>query len=378
MFKQLRKWRRSLFPQTQAASASPSCALEPLENRQLLSAAITSITADNRGLVVLSVNQDLNASTVNGKTVQLLVGGADGKLGTGDDVRRKASVKYSAVSDTITVSSKLPANTRYRVLLLGSKIKGLDGKALDGEFKGANRRSGNGTPGGNYDISTRTAKTPVARFITSDGIMDVTLFNTQVGLTVNNFVHYANEGAWDKSFFHRRTTMVRDGIAVIQGGGYFITPTNTIDRVPQDQVGVTLQDTLSNVRGTISMARTTDPNSGSVEWFFNTQSNTVLDGSTGHPGYAVFGKTNNAGLVTMDKIAAHNDVSAVGDTHIDPLNPTTHQPIPYDGALGTLPVKDAVAFEARRTGGVPRFEPNTDAIKITRVAIKMGVAKTAV
>lgn len=376
MFKQLRKWCGSLFPQTDAAA--PSCAFERLEDRQLLSAAISNISADNRGMVMLGVTQDLKAITVNTKTVQILVGGQDGQLGTRDDLRKKATVRYSAATDTITILSKLPVNTRYRVLLVGSKIKGTDGKSLDGEFKGANRRSGNGVAGGNYDVSTKTAKTPVARFVTSDGIMDVTLFKSQVGLTVDNFIHYANKGAWDKTFFHRKTTMLGDGLAVIQGGGYFITGSNTIDRVPQDQAGVLLQDTLSNVRGTISMARTSDPNSGSVEWFFNTEDNSgVLDHGKqpGGNGYAVFGRTNAAGLVTMDAIAAHDKVSASGDTHIDPI--ANGQPVRYDTALTDLPVKDAAAFNARTDNGIPHFLPNTDAIKITRVAIKMSVSKTA-
>jgi cyclophilin family peptidyl-prolyl cis-trans isomerase len=377
MFKQLRKWCGSLFPQTQAA-ATP-CAFEQLENRQLLSAAISGIYADNRGLVQLGVTQDLKATTVNAKTVQVLVGGQDGKLGTSDDVVKKASVKYSTENDTITISAKLPANVLYRVRLIGSKIKGLDGKALDGEFKGANRPSGNGTPGGNFDISTKTARTPVARFYTSEGIMDVTLFKSQVAKTVDNFIHYANEGVWDKTFFHRKTTMLDAGLAVIQGGGYFITSNDTIDRVPQDRRSVKLQDTLSNTRGTISMARTADPNSGSVEWFFNTEDNSgVLDhgkqGSPTSPGYAVFGRTNAKGLVTMDAIAAHDKVDAWGDTHIDPVS--NGQPIRYDTAFTDLPVKNAALFNSRTVNNVPHFDPNVDAIKITRVAIKMAVAAT--
>ena len=108
MFKQLRKWRGSLFPQTKVAA--PSCAFERLEDRQLLSAAISSISADNRGMVMLGVTQDLNPSTVNSKTVQILVGGLDGQLGTKDDLRKRASVKYSQDTDTITISAKVPVN----------------------------------------------------------------------------------------------------------------------------------------------------------------------------------------------------------------------------------------------------------------------------
>jgi hypothetical protein len=131
MLQTLRKWRRSLFSQTQA-EATPRCVVEPLENRQLLTAAISGISADNRGFVMLNVTQDLNPATVNTKTVQVLVGGLDGKLGTRDDVRKKAKVHYSQATDLITASVNLPVNTRYRVVLIGSKIRGFDGKALDG------------------------------------------------------------------------------------------------------------------------------------------------------------------------------------------------------------------------------------------------------
>src|SRR5881394_2155889 len=69
--------------------------VEPLEGRQLLSAAIRGISTDNRGMVMLGVTADLVAKTVNSKTVQILTAGADGKLGTHDDVHRKAKVHYS-------------------------------------------------------------------------------------------------------------------------------------------------------------------------------------------------------------------------------------------------------------------------------------------
>jgi peptidyl-prolyl cis-trans isomerase A (cyclophilin A) len=363
MFKQLRQWRRSLFPLTKAAPAR--CMVEPLENRELLSAAISGISADNRGMVMLSVTQDLKPTTVTRKTVQLLAGGADGKLGTGDDVRKFTKVKYSAVTDTITITANMPVNTKYRVLLIGSKIKGTDGKALDGEFKGATRRSGNGTPGGNYDIVTKTAKTPVARFITTDGIMDVKLFNTQVANTVNNFITYANESAWDRSFFHRS---VND--FVIQGGGFEITPTNGIATIPT-HAPINLQAGLNHLRGTIAMARTNSPNSATNQWFFNTKDNPGLNpGGFTPEGYAVFGKiTNAAGLATMDRIAAR----AIVNANTDPKFPGFNGQF---GILGEVPVRDEAAFNARGTPAQANLDPNADTIKVTRIAMKMSVAKT--
>jgi peptidyl-prolyl cis-trans isomerase A (cyclophilin A) len=367
MFKQLRKWRRSLFPQI--SPESPANALEPLENRQLLSAAISRIDADNRGLVTLAITQDLKATTVSGKTVQLFTAGADAKLGTPDDVRKKATVRYSAASDTITLQAALAADTRYRVLVVGSKIKGVDGAALDGEFKGAGRRSGNGTPGGNYDVSTKTAKTPVARFITSDGIMDVTLFKSQVATTVNNFITYANEAAWDHSFFHRSINNF-----VIQGGGFQVTSTNGISAISSHSP-IPLQAGLNNARGTIAMARTNVPDSGTNQFFFNTVDNAFLNPNPAavppSPGYAVFGKVANAAsLATMDRIAARPIVNA----NTDPKFPAFNGP---NGILGEIPVRDKAAFDARGTPTVANLDPNADVIKITRIAIKMGVVKTA-
>jgi len=368
MFKQLRKWCGSLFPQTQPAEAR--CAFEPLENRQLMTAAISSVFADNRGMVMLGVTQDLNPNTVNSKTVQVLVGGQDGQLGTSDDLRKKATVRYSAATDTITVTSKLPLNIRYRVVLLGSKIKGTDGKALDGEFKGANRRSGNGTPGGNYDISTKTSTTPVARFITSDGIMDVALFRSQVAATVDNFISYANQGIWDKTFFHRS---VHDFI--IQGGGFTVTSDNGIAELPAN-APIALQALIHNTRGTIAMARTPNKDSATNQFFFNTQDNSdtldfhAANNPTGD-GYAVFGKITNArGLATMDRIAAR----AIVNANTDPKFPGFNGP---SGILGEVPVKDKAAFDARSTPQEANLDPKADTIKITRVSMKMTVSKTA-
>ncbi|HEV8605763.1 MAG TPA: peptidylprolyl isomerase [Tepidisphaeraceae bacterium] len=367
MFKQLRKWHRSLFPQTsQPNAASPACAFEPLENRQLLSAAVSGIFADNRGMVTLNITQDLKATTVNTKTVQILTAGNDGKLGTSDDVRKKTTVHYSSSADTITAKSTLAANTRYRVRLIASKIKGVDGKALDGEFKGATHRSGNGAPGGNYDITTKVSGTPVARFMTTDGNMDVTLFKSQVATTVNNFTTYANEGAWDRSFFHRSVANF-----VIQGGGFQVTSDNGIAAVGT-HAQIPLQAGLDNARGTIAMARTNVPDSATNQFFFNTKDNPGLNpGGFTVEGYAVFGKINNAaGLATMDRIAARETVNA----NTDPKFPGFNGQF---GILGEVPVRNKAAFDARSTPTVANLDPNADVIKITRIAMKMGVAKTA-
>jgi peptidyl-prolyl cis-trans isomerase A (cyclophilin A) len=194
-------------------------------------------------------------------------------------------------------------------------------------------------------VSTRVAKTPVARFITSDGIMDVTLFKSQVAKTVNNFISYADEGAWDRTFFHRSIHNF-----VIQGGGFQVTSTNQIAEIPTHSP-ILLQAGLHNARGTIAMARTGDPNSATNQFFFNTVDNSgSLDP---HPpsnptseGYAVFGTlANKASYATMDRLAARPVVDATTDPNIPP-------PIGGGGQFGllvTLPILDQAAFDAQDT-----------------------------
>jgi len=88
---------------------------------------------------------------------------------------------------------------------------------------------------------------------------------------------------------------------VFQGGGY------TSGMVPKAALysPVLLEDNngLSNLRGTIAMARTNDPNSATAQFYINTVDNKMLDGRQGRPGYAVFGKVVD-GMNTVDAIRA--------------------------------------------------------------------------
>lgn len=84
----------------------------------------------------------------------------------------------------------------------------------------------------------------------------------------------------------------------------------------KDQVGavpafapIVKESGPSNVRGTIAMSRTSDPNSATNQWFFNTKDNTGLNTVDG--GYTVFGKlADAASFKTMDTIAAYRIVNA--------------------------------------------------------------------
>lgn len=137
------------------------------------------------------------------------------------------------------------------------------------------------------------------RFDTNFGIFDVELTEIPaMESTVANFLSYVDAGLYDSTIIHRSTTYNPSDIQIIQGGG-FVLQSNTISPV-STFAPIPLQALYSNLRGTIAMARTSDPDSATSGWFFNVSNNTVLDG-----GYAVFGAVIDAtGLSVIDEMAA--------------------------------------------------------------------------
>jgi len=128
---------------------------------------------------------------------------------------------------------------------------------------------------------------------TSKGDIVVELDAKAAPATVDNFVQYAKDGFYDGTIFHR----VVHGF-VIQGGGFTQDGTQKQTR---DAIG--LEAGKSNLRGTIAMARTNDPNSATSQFFINLADNTFLDPAPGQDGYAVFGKVTQ-GMDVVDAIAA--------------------------------------------------------------------------
>jgi peptidyl-prolyl cis-trans isomerase A (cyclophilin A) len=150
-----------------------------------------------------------------------------------------------------------------------------------------------------FDIKTdadaliETLPMPVkkVRFDTSLGSFDVALDAENAPITVKNFLIYVNQSYYSSTIFHR----VVAGF-VNQGGG-FTTQANLLSgtQKPGLRAPIKLESTnisgLSNTLNTIAMARTTDPNSATSQFFINTVDNTSsLDyKSADEPGYAVFG-----------------------------------------------------------------------------------------
>ena len=131
----------------------------------------------------------------------------------------------------------------------------------------------------NQDTMIDTAN-PVATFETSYGTIRLELFQSDMPITVDNFISLANDGFYDGIKFHR----VIPGF-MIQGGDPNTRGDDT-SIYGQGGPGYTIQDEfvegdhLRNLPGTISMANTGQPNSGGSQFFINVADNRNLDFDT--------------------------------------------------------------------------------------------------
>lgn len=137
---------------------------------------------------------------------------------------------------------------------------------------------------------------PKVLFKTSLGDITVELYPQKAPKSVDNFLTYVKSGFYDGTLFHR---VIAD--FMVQGGGF----TKDLRQKPtRAAIPIESKNGLSNLRGTLAMARTDDPNSATAQFFINTVDNQRLDySSEASPGYAVFGKVT-AGLDVVDKIRA--------------------------------------------------------------------------
>lgn len=133
---------------------------------------------------------------------------------------------------------------------------------------------------------------------TSKGDITIELEDDKAPVTVSNFLSYVQDGFYDGTIFHRVIKRFMN-----QGGGF--TPdfkkVATFEPIKNEA-----DNGLKNTRGTIAMARTSDPNSATNQFFINTVDNAFLDHSSKTPrgwGYAVFGSVID-GMEVMDRIAS--------------------------------------------------------------------------
>ena len=148
---------------------------------------------------------------------------------------------------------------------------------------------------------------------TSMGEIHLELYPAKAPATVENFVRYAKEGFYDGTIFHRVISHF-----MIQGGGF--TP-----EMQKKATGEPIQNEanngLSNMRGTIAMARMPQPHSATAQFFINVQNNMNLDyRGENNWGYAVFGQVTQG----MDVV---DDIRYVPTTSKPPFSDVPLEPV---------------------------------------------------
>ncbi|MDC3211848.1 peptidylprolyl isomerase [Pseudoalteromonas distincta] len=141
-----------------------------------------------------------------------------------------------------------------------------------------------------------TSTATIVEMNTSQGVIEINLFDQQTPKTVANFLSYVQDDSYNETVIHRSVSNF-----VIQGGGF--TFSDSLDAITT-KPAVENEPVFSNVKGTIAMAKLSgDANSATSQWFFNiTDNSAALDTQNG--GFTVFGQITAASQSTLDKIAA--------------------------------------------------------------------------
>jgi len=172
---------------------------------------------------------------------------------------------------------------------------------------------------------------PIATINTSKGIIEVELYQDDAPETVENFKRYAEDGFFDGLIFHR---VIED--FMIQGGGFYPgmqqkEPTYEPIQNEAEESG------HRNERGTIAMARTSDPHSATSQFFINHKDNENLDWDRAQDGwgYCVFGEVIS-GMDVVDEIAIVETTTVDG-----------HQDVPVEDVV----IQEVTITESESTNG---------------------------
>ena len=154
----------------------------------------------------------------------------------------------------------------------------------------------NSSDKGSGDSSnTGKGENPVVIISTNQGDIKVKLFKNEAPITVENFLGYVNDGFYDGIIFHR---VIPNFMA--QTGGF---TSDMKQKTPKAPIKNEADNGLRNKRGTLSMARTSDVDSATSQFFINVNDNTFLDNGERDFGYAVFGEVTE-GMDVVDKIVS--------------------------------------------------------------------------
>ncbi|WP_327439970.1 peptidylprolyl isomerase [Pseudomonas donghuensis] len=154
-------------------------------------------------------------------------------------------------------------------------------------------------------------KAPHVMLETSFGQIEIELNETKAPISSKNFLQYVDSGFYNNTIFHR----VIPGF-MVQGGGFTEQMVQKDTKAP---IRNEASNGLQNVRGTLSMARTSNPNSATSQFFINVADNAFLDPGR-DAGYAVFGKVVK-GMDVVDQIVNSSTTVKKGmrDVPVDPV-----------------------------------------------------------
>jgi cyclophilin family peptidyl-prolyl cis-trans isomerase len=143
----------------------------------------------------------------------------------------------------------------------------------------------------------KDATNPVVKLSTSMGDVVVELYRKEAPKTTENFLAYVKKKHYDGLIFHRIIPTF-----MIQGGGF---DKDLKEKATMPPIANESSNGLSNLTGTIAMARTNDPNSATAQFYINVVDNKFLDRGPSNPGgYCVFGKV-------IDGMDVVNEIKAV-------------------------------------------------------------------
>ena len=148
---------------------------------------------------------------------------------------------------------------------------------------------------------------------TSMGDIVLELDHEKAPKTCANFEQYVRDGHYDGTIFHR---VIKN--FMIQGGGFM---PDMMQKATRDPIENEAKNGLKNARGTIAMARTSDPHSATAQFFINVKDNGFLD----HPGqdgwgYCVFGRVTQ-GMDVVNRIKEIDTTNRAGhaDVPVEPV-----------------------------------------------------------
>ncbi len=210
------------------------------------------------------------------------------------------------------------------------------------------------------------------RFDSVMGDIDVRMFPTATPGTVTNFQTYADAGDYDSSFIHRSVPdfIIQGGMATWSddpaGASYIAT-----------HPPITNEPGISNVRGTIAMAKLGDnPDSATCQWFFNVGDNSEnLDAQNG--GFTVFGTVVGDGMDVVDAINALTTYDAGGaytqlPLRSEPIDHVSSEHIVLFNSISQI--ADELAFEVVGNTNAAVISANVDAAGMLQLEYATGQA----